>query len=285
MAIIKIEGKPLEKLIETVSNGIGILYEPKRIIKKADSEAYRIEKLEEAKAKGLILRADAEMEIIERAKERFAHKEINRQINLESIVEKSAKHLGETVSEQPIDDDWRTRFFNKAQDVTNEEMQEIWGKILAEEITQPGKIGFKTLEIISNITKMEANLFETACKIAFKQGMILKFNTESSFEKYGLSFASLLILRAAGLIYESNDLTITFDSIDHIGGILLEYGNNVLLCKKENTQKFKFNQIKFTPAGAELMSILSTQKNMYFLEEFIAEKKKENLEISFYAKF
>jgi uncharacterized repeat protein (TIGR03899 family) len=173
-----------------------------------------VEKLAEAKAKGLILKSDAENEIIERARERFAYKEINRQINLESIVEKSTKYLKDSVSEEPVDEDWRTRFFNKAQDVTNEEIQEIWGKILAEEVTQPGKIGFRTLEVISNLSKVEAQLFEKACKIAFTDGMILKLNRGDSFDDFGIDYSSLLILRQAGLIYESDTLIVTYNYID-----------------------------------------------------------------------
>lgn len=276
MAIVKFSGKPIEKLIDTVSKGIGILYEPKRIKKKADAEAYRVEKLEEAKAKGLILKADAEIEIIERAKERFAHREINRQINLENIVEKSTKHLGETVSEQPVDEDWRTRFFNKAQDVTNEEMQEIWGKILAEEVTQPGKISFRTLEVISNLSKTEAKLFETACKIAFNDGKILKMNSENSFDDYGVDYSSLLVLRSAGLIYDSDTLNVTYSHIDQLGGTVLQYGNKIILCSKENSKDYKFNQVLFTPSGVELMRTVSTEKNYEFLEKFIESQNKNN---------
>ena len=64
--IIKTEGKPLEKLIETVSSAIGTLYKPTQIRKeaKANAEALIIQK--EAEAKGMIIIADADDEIIER---------------------------------------------------------------------------------------------------------------------------------------------------------------------------------------------------------------------------
>jgi uncharacterized repeat protein (TIGR03899 family) len=249
--------------------------------KKANAEAYRIEKLEEAKAKGLILKSDAEFEIIERAQERFAHREINRQINLESIVEKSTKHLGETVSEQPVDEDWRTRFFNKSQDVTNEDMQEVWGKILAEEVTQPGKISFRTLEVISNISKNEASLFEIACKISFNDGMILKFSSETSFDDYGINYTNLLILRSAGLIYDSDTLNVTYSHIDQLGGAILRFGEKVIICKKENAKDYKFNQLKFTPSGVELMRVIATEKNYNYLEEFIKIQEKNQLEFKY----
>ncbi|MCM0722217.1 hypothetical protein NBH15_28630 [Parabacteroides sp. W1-Q-101] len=58
--IIKTEGKPLEKLIETVSSAIGTLYKPTQIRKeaKANAEALIIQK--EAEAKGMIIIADAD---------------------------------------------------------------------------------------------------------------------------------------------------------------------------------------------------------------------------------
>lgn len=280
MALIKFSGTPIEKLIETVSQGIGVLYEPRRIRKKADAEAYRLEKMEEAKAKGLILKSDAEFEIIERARERFAHKEINRQINLESIVEKATNHLGETVSADPVDEDWRTRFFNKAQDVTNDEMQEIWSKILAEEVTHPGKISFRTLEIISNLSKNEAQIFEKACEIAFNGGMILKPNNLNAFDDFGINYSNLLILRSAGLIYENDTLTVTFKANPMLNGALLNFGKILVIASKENSSEIKFNQVKFTPAGNELMQIISPEKNLKYLYEFKEEQEKQGVTIN-----
>ncbi len=280
MAIIKFSGTPIEKLIETVSQGIGVLYEPRRIRKAADAEAYKLEKLNEAEAKGLILKSDTEFEIIERAKERFAHKEINRQINLESIVEKATKHLGDSVSENPVDEDWRNRFFNKAQDVTNEEMQEIWSKILADEVTQPGKMSFRTLEIISNLSKNEAQIFETACKIAFNGGMILKPNNLNAFNDYGIDYSNLLLLRSAGLIYDSDNLTVTFKIEPLLNGAMLHYGKIIIICSKENSQEIKFNQVKFTPAGTELMQIISPDRNFKFLTDFKVEMEKQGIHIN-----
>lgn len=281
MDILKSASKPIEKLIETVSQGIGILYEPQRIRRKADAEAYRIEKIEEAKAKGLILRANAKLEITERAQERVTHREINRQINLESVVEKATKHLGDSVSDKPVDEDWRTRFFNKAQDVTSEEMQEIWGKILAEEVTQPGKISFRTLEIISNLSKKEAQIFEKACTFTFLPGTIFKINSKNSLEKFGLKYDDILILRSAGLIYESDNLLLTFQSDPQYNGALLKFGARILICRKKNTKDYVFEQIMFTPAGVELLNIVEGEKDLNYLEAFMEDQKRKGMTIEF----
>ena len=275
MTLVKISGKPIEKLIETVSAAIGTLYKPRAIRKEADAEAYRIERIEEAQAKGLLIKADAEMQIVERARQRFVHQEVNRQINLDNVVEKSTKYLPETVSEKPVDEDWRTRFFNKAQDVTSDEMQEIWGKILANEIASPNTVSLRTLDIVSNLSKTEAEVFQRVASLSFATGCILKYNSENAFEEFNVKYSDLLTLRAAGLLYESDTLNITYQSIDSIGGCFITFGNKLFRVFKDGFTKYVFSQVKFTPAGVELIRTLKFESNYQYLEKFITEKSKE----------
>ena len=51
--LIKFEGKPFEKLIDVISKGIGTIYKPRAIRKEAESKAYEIEIIEQAKSKAL----------------------------------------------------------------------------------------------------------------------------------------------------------------------------------------------------------------------------------------
>ena len=46
--IVKIDGKPIEKLIEVVSNAIGTLYEPRQLVRiaRAEAEAEYLKKLD-----------------------------------------------------------------------------------------------------------------------------------------------------------------------------------------------------------------------------------------------
>ena len=62
--------KPLEKLITSISSGIGVLYEPTRIKRRAKAEAY-----------GQLIQANAELqknELIKRATRRISFKELRR---------------------------------------------------------------------------------------------------------------------------------------------------------------------------------------------------------------
>ena len=52
-SLVKIDGKPIEKLIEVVSNAIGTLYEPRQLVRiaRAEAEAERIKPLKVLKGK------------------------------------------------------------------------------------------------------------------------------------------------------------------------------------------------------------------------------------------
>ncbi len=66
------------------------------------------------------------------------YREFIEQKNIENVVSASVKYLGNTASKEQVDPDWRTRFFDKAKGVSHEKMQEVWAKVLAGELTQPG---------------------------------------------------------------------------------------------------------------------------------------------------
>lgn len=276
--LVKINGKPIEKLIETVSSAIGTLYKPRAMRKEADAEAYKIEKIEEAKAKRLILKTDAEFEILHRAKERLINQELNRQLNIENIAEKTAKYLSDSVSEQPVDIDWRTKFFNKSQDISNDEMQEIWAKILAEEISSPGQISVRTLELVSYLSKQEAILFQKLCGMTFSHTHILKFRGENALPQFGISYNNLLELRSAGLLHESDALNVTFTIMPPFKDTVLLFSDIPIQLIHQTRDKFAFDQVSLTKPATELCRILPKIPNMDYLDAIMEEKKKDGYE-------
>jgi hypothetical protein len=271
---IQVFGKPLEKLVETISQGIGIRYKPKATRNEADAEAYKIEVLAKAEAKALIIRSEAESEIALRAQERLFTLEINRQNNLENIIDKSIKHLDETVSETPVDDDWRTRFFNKAQDISTDELQEVWAKILANEIKSPGNISMRTLDVLCNLSKDEADLFLKLVSLKFSDIYVMKFgNGTNELNQFDITYGDILVLREAGLIFNQDDIHAKLDiekNEDNINGAIIEFGNKkYFVTRKTATSTYNFPVLSFTSSGSEIASIINCKPNYLYLEGFI----------------
>lgn len=270
-SLVKFDGKPIEKLIGEVSKAIGTVYKPRAIRKEAEAEYFKIEAIAKANAQRAIIEYETETELIKRTKERLFNQEINRQQNIEEITEKSIDFLPETVSDKPLDSDWRTRFFNKAQDISETETQEIWAKILAGEISNPGKISLRTLEVLSNLNKNEAEIFEKASSLATTFDHVLKLY-EGGLDNYGLNFNNLLILKDAGLIHTSENLAKIYSKINIPNSSILVVfiGKEVYqLLPKSGKLKDKLTlpQIAFTNAGKELCTVLNVKPNETYLTE------------------
>lgn len=269
--------QPLTKLIEVVSGGIGTLYKPRQMRKEADADAYRLEVLAIAEAKKSLIQEDTKIELAERAKQRLYLQELTRQENIEEIAEKAIEYLPEEVSVEPLDDDWRARFFNKAQDVGNEEMQRIWGQILASEVAKPGTISYRTLDIVANLSKEEAKLFEVACSLLSNRRTIFKLSSAEGFENFGLRFFNLLMLIDAGLIQPDNSLVFELKmvlTIDEAPGSLVVLGQDpyvIYYRENPNLASFSFEHLSLTQAGFELGGIIEMEIN----QDYIKKLKKE----------
>lgn len=58
-----------------------------------------------------------------------------------------------------FDFDWFLRFFESAGNISNENMQLLWARVLAGEVVSPEGFSLRTLDILHNITSKEAELF------------------------------------------------------------------------------------------------------------------------------
>ena len=74
-----------------------------------------------------------------RANIRINHQNLRKQKNLESIVGKAYNELidKKLETEEEVDEDWITRFFSTAEDISDEQVQTLWARILAGEVLKP----------------------------------------------------------------------------------------------------------------------------------------------------
>ncbi len=281
--LIKLEGKPIEKLIEVISNGIGTLYKPRSIRKEADAKAYEIGIIEEAKTKALNEGKEKEAETYLRIQERLIFKETERQNNIDRIAEKTAKQfeLEENVSEEPVNKDWSKRFFNIAEDVSDEEMQEIWARILAGEIKKPNSYSLRTLELLKNLSKWEAEVFMKFAKLAISYSntsFILNFKNEKLLEdKYKLNFKERLLLEELGLL-TANDLQIkVFATKQEISNTYYVFGNQLInLEKPKNQPEQQLQVLVFTKIGQELLNLVQSEPAELEYIQLLASKLRKN---------
>jgi hypothetical protein len=188
--------EPISKLIETVGNGIGILYEPRRIREKAKAEADALKILTEGRLQAQEIEACAQA--------RFHYIELRRQKNIEEIVRQAADQMPKEVSGQPVDQDWVADFFGHCQDVGNETLQSLWARLLAGEVTNPGSFSRRTLHTIKMMSKEDADLFTKLAGFIWRAPRqpihLVTGKSGALLERAGFYQQDFLHLRSIGLL-------------------------------------------------------------------------------------
>ena len=187
--------KPINTFVVKISNAVGILYEPRRIRNAAEAEA------EASRTK-----AQSEIEITDlqrRAEQRRIEEDTRHQKNMEDITNKAIPHLDENASPENMDDDWITNLFDKCRIVSDEEMQSLWARVLATEANTPGTLSKRTVNLLSDFDKSDAELFTKFCGFCWVIGSIvpLVFDVQAEiYNKHGINFDTLNHLENIGLI-------------------------------------------------------------------------------------
>jgi hypothetical protein len=158
---------PVEKLVQVVADGIGAIAYPWIVRREARAIADAQKILADG---GLAFESAAMKSLPAQIASRLTYQETRRQNNLLNIVDEARKALPDNVSQEPVDPDWGNRFFAGAQEVSNEQMQQLWGRLLAGEVAQPGSVSPRTLEHLRNMSSSDAKLFSKLCEFAFESG-------------------------------------------------------------------------------------------------------------------
>ena len=208
----------LDKLLDYVASGIGSIAGSMM----APWRARQRVKAQMIEAKGaadiLQIRAEAQLQardrfltdstdfkgvldITDSVNQKIQFQERKRLANTINVVGNAAELLhGVEVTNGDPDHDWTARFFNHVQDVSSEEMQLLWAKVLAGEVAKPGTTSLLTLDVLRNLDQSTARLFQRFCSICmFLDDGVKVFDarvpsfggdvTQNEHREYGLGFS------------------------------------------------------------------------------------------------
>jgi hypothetical protein len=271
--LIKIEGQALEKLFDVISKAIGKIYAPRAVRKEADAKAYEIGVIEKAKTNANIYRQEAKQDMLYRIEERIIHRELKKQENIDAVVEIAAEQLKneKNISDTPIDEDWTVRFFNIVEDVSDEQMQQLWGKILAGEVKNPNSFSIHTIEFLKNMTKSEAELFSRIANyIILSNNKPFIFNGDKTLSKNGFSFEECLILAELGLIQADTNLMKEYKTYPEDRNAMFLSDKYIIKATiKGNTPQCQIPVLVLTRIGEELLKLLSPIPLDNYIKDFL----------------
>lgn len=271
--------EPATKLIEIVSGAIGTIYEPRKIKKLADAEAYRIQKLtttaQETNFNGEIEFLDGKITINSNNVNDIEIKSLivnevkrlfNENKNIKRIADFAYNELENDNIElsEDIDEDWKNNFFDKSKKIYSEDLQFIFGKILAGEIRQPGTYSKRLLNILSNLSQKEATLFNKISKYVLHDSKNSFIISDSEIlSNFDITIEDIIDLEEAGLI-NSNPLNVSGTNIYQYKGYLINFFE----------QQPKLRIYCLTNSGSDLEKILNQEISIDYLLEI---KKKYNI--------
>ena len=200
----------LAKLAKTVGGWFGL--EALATIINTKAEGFAMKSKAKAENETALIRLQGE----EQLANYILSREKRKMDNVKSVVQLAQTQFAndEEVSKEQVNQDWVNRFFSIVEEVSDFEMQKLWSQILAGEVKRPKSYSLRTLEVLRNMTKEEADLFVKATSYMIDNDSIInEINCSLPVEE-------LLTLSDIGLV-NNEDLTVTYtlnkqSSLSHI---------------------------------------------------------------------
>ena len=214
-----------EKLIDVIDKATSGMLKPRQMIRKAKAAAKVIDIISEAHQKHPEIvftyksdEIDISTELASvsyRAANRLALTEVIKQVNIENVINLSYDELKNeninTVDE--IDKDWILRFFNSIENVSDENMQILWAKILSGKIKTPRQYSFRTIDILSNLSKEDCEFIEFVSQFTISSNNdLLIYNNDELLAKNGINFDKLSYLQELNMIHSSLFTSLTINT-------------------------------------------------------------------------
>ena len=223
--------------------------------------------------------------------QRVHFQERKRQRNLASVVQGAAEELGgEEVPNHEPDHDWTARFFGEVQDISSDEMQLLWAKVLAGEVSSPGTTSIKTLSILKNIDAEVAAAFEILCSatitVIIEDSVIVDSRVPSlggnagndALRPYGLGYGVLNLLCEYGLIMSNYHSFWNYAMCAHVPGdhsvhvrIPFRFQNRYWALEprgdRDYPTEFLIHGVVLTRAGQELSRVVNAVPNDQFARD------------------
>lgn len=196
---------------------------------------------------------------------------IRQEVSIAKAVIYAEEELQKDSSEPPQDspqDDWLLRWRECAAGVSSDELQQIWGKVLAGEVKSPGRFSLRTLEFLRNLSQAEAQAIERISPFVISD--VLYRGDDVMLKAEGVSFSDLLAMQELGLLagVDGLGLEITWhsDANTSFRKALTCHGALILATAPDASKIIKLNVCAVTAIGRQILSLGSFSPNAKMVE-------------------
>ena len=296
------------KLWETVAEkGIGGLFRPwqmrregrasielKReeivMIAQAERDADVIRKGESLSSFALpstaiVLRGHAEGSVEGRAAEVLVAETVRREANVtrallhaEQVLEEDAQQP----SEDDVSEDWLFRWRDSASQVSREELQNLWGRVLAGEVKVPGTYSLRTLDFLKNISQKEAEDIGKLSPFVIN-GRIYR-GQQDDLNEFGITFDFLLRMQELGLLagVEALGMSTSWASPDpaKFSKTLISSSHALTISAEDSSKQITLPTYVVTAIGIQVLSLGNSESNVPYLRKIGEHFKTQGFTVS-----
>jgi len=222
---------------------------------------------------------------LEQVADRNAHAEaIRREISISKAVIHAEEELSQDPqkpSDEKVSDDWLLRWRDCAASISSDELQSLWGKVLAGEVKCPGRYSLRTLEFLRNLSQAEAKAIEKLSPFVVSN---LIFRGEKALlESEGITFSLLLSVQELGIVsgVDASGLEVTYSSPldDRFEHALVSYGHVLIAKHADPKRKLTIKVYKITELGSQILRLGTFHANDTYLRALGKAIKEQGFDV------
>lgn len=229
-----------------------------------------------------------DLNIYQRAASAQTSKMLQKEVNVAKTIMKAEEMLSESEAEatdKKVEQDWIFTWRDNVERVSSEEMQNLWARVLTEEVKLPGSFSMRTLDFLKSLTRSEAETIERIAPLITQHFITGKANDYK--ETHGIHFGEFLKLQDLGLLsgVDGLGLSYTFTSADKnsfkrhiVCGELV-----ITISDPDPQKKFIIDVISVTELGKQVFKLSQAKKcinTINKLAKIIVEKNVETVTIA-----
>lgn len=265
----------VNNFLEKISRFIGIGYEPNRRRRDARSIVDSVEilgEIDESSLSGIQLRAV----------NRILNEGVAEQENIEHIAAGAHEELKPDAKPEEIEDDWLSDFFQKARNISDQEMSGMWSRVLAGEANNPGAFSKRTVATLYEMSKFDAHLFSRIAQYTLSlHGHPFVFHNDPP--KGCPTFLEMQHLDAIGLI-QFNSLS-GYTNKGRLGEIGLVFPNGTIVARKttggNESVQLNVGSILYTETGLQLNRIARAKPYNAMADYTKRQFEKQDYEVTY----
>ena len=180
----------------------------------------------------------------------------------------------EDISDESVNPTFLNHWREEAELIDDDDLRELWANLLVEETCKPNSISPRTLSVVKNLSRQDAQAFDKLCQMLLTSNSFLI--NERGIPLNG-TYGDVLLLQDAGLISQASSGHLVAEETDAFIGISPKAEEYFL---KAFAHKIDFSCHTLTTAGFQIVKFVKQENLLKNMKIIAKELSKQNNNIT-----